>query len=58
MSHPASLDELVRRAERGDFDLVAVGRALLADSQWAAKVREGRLAELTDFNPEAMAVLS
>jgi len=28
---PASPDSLVRRLERGEFDLVAVGRALLAD---------------------------
>lgn len=58
VSHPASLDELVRRMDRGDFDLVAVGRALLADPQWALKVRDGRQAELTDFKPEAMASLS
>ena len=58
VSHPASLDELVRRLERGDFDLVAVGRALLADPEWAAKVRDGRTSELKDFTREAMAVLS
>ena len=57
-SQPASLDELVRRLEGGEFDLVAVGRALLADPQWALKVCEGRTAELTDFNREAMATLS
>src|SRR3546814_4898810 len=34
-SRPASLDDLIRRLERGDFDLVAVGRALLQDPQWA-----------------------
>jgi 2,4-dienoyl-CoA reductase-like NADH-dependent reductase (Old Yellow Enzyme family) len=58
VSHPASLDELVRRLERGDFDLVAVGRALLADPEWAAKVRDGRTSELKDFTREAMATLS
>ncbi len=57
-SHPASLDELERRLERGDFDLVAVGRALLADPKWAAKVRDGRTAELHDFTREALATLS
>ena len=58
VSQPASLDELVRRLEGGEFDLVAVGRALLADPQWAEKVRDGRSAELKDFNREAMATLS
>jgi 2,4-dienoyl-CoA reductase-like NADH-dependent reductase (Old Yellow Enzyme family) len=56
-SRPASLDELERRLERGDFDLVAVGRAVLQDPQWAVKVRQGRSEELLDFSPAAMATL-
>jgi 2,4-dienoyl-CoA reductase-like NADH-dependent reductase (Old Yellow Enzyme family) len=56
-SKPASLDELLRRLERGDFDLVAVGRALLQDPLWARKVHEGRTGELLDFAPSAMATL-
>jgi 2,4-dienoyl-CoA reductase-like NADH-dependent reductase (Old Yellow Enzyme family) len=56
-SKPASLDELVRRLERGDFDLVAVGRAVLQDPLWAVKVREGRRDELMDFERSAMATL-
>ncbi len=56
-SQPASLDELVRRLERGDFDLVAVGRALLADPEWVLKIRDGRAAELKDYSREAAAVL-
>jgi len=56
-SKPASLDDLLRRLERGDFDLVAVGRALLQDPLWARKVREGRTGELLDFERSAMATL-
>jgi 2,4-dienoyl-CoA reductase-like NADH-dependent reductase (Old Yellow Enzyme family) len=56
-SKPASLDELLRRLDRGDFDLVAVGRALLQDPQWAAKVHHGRTEELLNFEPSAMATL-
>ncbi|HLZ84145.1 MAG TPA: 12-oxophytodienoate reductase, partial [Caulobacteraceae bacterium] len=56
-SKPASLDELIRRLERGDFDLVAVGRAVLQDPQWAVKVRQGRRDELMDFERSAMATL-
>ena len=52
------LDELVRRMEREEFDLIAVGRALLTDAEWARKVREGRSDELRDFDPAALAVLS
>lgn len=57
-SEPASLDELTRRLERGDFDLVAVGRALLQDPNWAAKVRDERTAELHNFDAGAFATLS
>lgn len=56
-SKPASLDELLRRLDRGDFDLVAVGRALINDPQWVQKVRDGRNAELLDFSPAALGTL-
>ena len=39
------------------FDLVAVGRALLADPAWVQKVREGRLAELRAFDKAALDTL-
>ncbi|HEX7759506.1 MAG TPA: NADH:flavin oxidoreductase [Caulobacteraceae bacterium] len=57
-SKPASLDELLHRLDRGDFDLVAVGRALLQDPQWAVKVHQGRTGELMDFDRSAMMSLS
>lgn len=56
-SHTASLDELARRFDRGDFDLVAVGRAILADPAWATKVRDNREAELVEFSRSALASL-
>ncbi len=56
-SQPASLDNLLRRLEREEFDLVAVGRALLADPAWAAKVRSGRTGELAGFTAAAFAEL-
>lgn len=52
------LDRLMAMLERGDFDLVAVGRALLGDPDWVRKVREGRHAELQAFSPEALKSLS
>jgi 2,4-dienoyl-CoA reductase-like NADH-dependent reductase (Old Yellow Enzyme family) len=57
-SKPSSLDELLRRLDRGDFDLVAVGRALLADAAWARKIEQGRWSELRGFSKEALATLS
>lgn len=56
-SKPASLDELVRRMDRGDFDLVAVGRPLLADPNWVEKIRDNRYEELVGFNKEALSQL-
>ena len=53
-SQPASLDELVRRLDRGDFDLVGVGRAVLQDPNWAVKVHQGRSDELLNFSPAAL----
>jgi len=50
----AALDGLLERMARDEFDLVAVGRALLADPTWARKIREGRLGELTAYTPEAL----
>jgi 2,4-dienoyl-CoA reductase-like NADH-dependent reductase (Old Yellow Enzyme family) len=43
--------------QRGDFDLIAVGRALLAEPEWPDKVRTGRLNEIRPFTQESMASL-
>lgn len=52
-----SLDELARRFDRGDFDLVAVGRALLADPGWLVKVRRGAVDELQPYSRASMDIL-
>lgn len=52
------LEELIERFENEEFDLVAVGRAVLVDPQWALKIRENRYSELMPFTREALAVLS
>jgi 2,4-dienoyl-CoA reductase-like NADH-dependent reductase (Old Yellow Enzyme family) len=54
---PAPLIGLAEMFERGDFDLVGVGRALLADPSWVAKVREGRLDQRLPFEAEAANVV-
>ncbi|SHK72616.1 NADH:flavin oxidoreductase [Chryseobacterium polytrichastri] len=53
----ADLSELIRRLERGDFDLVAVGRALLQDPEWVKKVKEGNTDDLLNFSAESLGVL-
>ena len=56
-SAPESLERLVARMERGEFDLIAVGRALLSDPHWVEKVRHARTDELRDFDPASLAEL-
>jgi 2,4-dienoyl-CoA reductase-like NADH-dependent reductase (Old Yellow Enzyme family) len=57
-SQPESLDKLVRRLEREEFDLIAVGRALLNDPSWIKKVRSGDTENLKSFSPAAMLELA
>ncbi|MQS11103.1 NADH:flavin oxidoreductase [Streptomyces kaniharaensis] len=52
------IDNLLDRLERDEFDLVAVGRALLQDPEWAAKVLAGRLDELKPYDAAALKTLS
>nr|WP_310522475.1 NADH:flavin oxidoreductase [Polymorphobacter sp.] len=56
-SQPASIDNLLERLEREEFDLVGVGRALIVDPDWALKVRDGRMDELKDFDRSALGTL-
>lgn len=44
------LEDLVRMFERGEFDLVALGRVLLADPNWLEKIEQKRLDELTPYD--------
>ncbi|MFJ5777534.1 NADH:flavin oxidoreductase [Streptomyces sp. NPDC093094] len=53
-----SLDNLLERMERDEFDLVAVGRAILQDPEWAAKVLSGRFDDLRPYDAAALQSLS
>jgi 2,4-dienoyl-CoA reductase-like NADH-dependent reductase (Old Yellow Enzyme family) len=53
-SAAGKLDEVVERLDRGEFDLVAVGRALLQDPEWALKVQQNRFDELHDYDANAL----
>ncbi len=50
-----NLARLLEMYERGDFDLVNVGRALIADPEWANKVRGGRTDQLLPFDSNFLA---
>jgi 2,4-dienoyl-CoA reductase-like NADH-dependent reductase (Old Yellow Enzyme family) len=49
-----SLGLLLERFAREEFDLVAVGRAHLADPSWVTKVRDGRYEEIVAYHPKLL----
>jgi 2,4-dienoyl-CoA reductase-like NADH-dependent reductase (Old Yellow Enzyme family) len=49
---PAPVDRLVEQFDSGEFDVVAIGRALLADPDWVNRLRVGALDEFAGYNPE------
>lgn len=51
------IDELLDRVEDREFDLVALGRALIADAEWPIKIRERRYDEIRSFDPEMLKTL-
>jgi len=51
------IDELLERLGRGEFDLVAIGRSLIANPSWPVKVRNGALGQLKPFNRSELAQL-
>ncbi|AQT80419.1 12-oxophytodienoate reductase [Mycolicibacterium litorale] len=46
----ADVDRLLDQFEAGEFDIVAVGRALLADPAWVNHLRDGALDEFDGFD--------
>jgi 2,4-dienoyl-CoA reductase-like NADH-dependent reductase (Old Yellow Enzyme family) len=51
------LDELIERLDQGEFDLVALGRALIVNPDWVKQVRTGKAGSLQPFNRSALAEL-
>ena len=49
-----NLSRLLALLERGDFDLVAVGRALIVDPDWPIKVKAGLENEILPYTPKAL----
>ena len=56
-SGASPLDDVMERLEKGEFDLVAVGRALLQDPLWATKVKDGDFDSLSDYEGKAIQTL-
>ncbi len=56
-SEPASIGNLATLLKRGDFDLVAVGRSLISNPDWARLVRAGQESELLAYDQSNLAEL-
>ncbi|MBL4631913.1 MAG: NADH:flavin oxidoreductase [Paraglaciecola sp.] len=57
-SSTRSIDDLIERMDKGEFVLIAVGRALLQDPNWANKIRNSKHDELEQYSGEALTTLS
>jgi 2,4-dienoyl-CoA reductase-like NADH-dependent reductase (Old Yellow Enzyme family) len=57
-ANPAGLEKLVERLNKKEFDLVAVGRALLSDAYWIQKIKEGKYDEIQAFTQNDLGALS
>lgn len=53
-AEPASLDNLISRMEADEFDLVAVGRALIANPDWANRVKAGELDDMAAYEKDML----
>lgn len=56
-AQPASLDRLMEMFDRGDFDLVAVGRALIVNPEWPNMVRANKMEDFKSYSSEALKTL-
>jgi len=57
-SNPTGIDELVKRLNNDEFDLVAVGRALLVDPDWVNKIKDNAIEDIKPFNKKSLMSLS
>lgn len=53
-AEPASLDNLIQRMDNEEFDLVAVGRALIANPDWSNKVRDNLSNDLVAYDKDML----
>jgi len=49
-----SIEELMKRFDRGEFDFIGVGRAMIAEPDWPQIVRRGELQKLKPFSMSSL----
>ena len=47
---PAPVDGMLDQFDAGEFDIVVIGRALLADPTWVSRLRDGRLDDFAGYD--------
>ena len=52
-----TIQYLLERLERNEFDLIAIGRGLLADPEWVTKMMDDRFEEINTFTMESLNTL-
>ncbi len=52
-----NIQRLLEKLDKEEFDLVAVGRALISDPAWPAKVQSGAVDEIIPFTSESTKTL-
>ena len=57
-SNPTGIDELLTRLGNNEFDLVAIGRALLVDPDWVNKIGINAIEEIKPFTKKSLMSLS
>jgi 2,4-dienoyl-CoA reductase-like NADH-dependent reductase (Old Yellow Enzyme family) len=50
---PAAADQVVAQFDAGEFDVIAIGRALLADPTWVNRLRDDALDGFNGYEPES-----
>lgn len=56
-AQPVSMDRLMTLFDRGEFDMVAVGRAMLSNPDWANLVRRGSYEDLKSYSRDVLVSL-
>ncbi len=54
----ADIKQLISRMENGEFELAAVGRALISNPDWANKIQNDELKQLRPYSKEDLATLN
>ena len=50
----SGIDDLIRRMENQEFDLIAVGRAIISNPDWVNQVAKGRFDQLKPFHKDLL----